>query len=77
MPDSLLTEVAATYGPLAALAVYLWINRSRQAPTDNAAETVAHQISEVAADMKAMRREVNSMDRRLSKMEGYMEGREK
>lgn len=47
MPEVLLPEFAAAYGPLAALALYLWVNRQKAVPVEDATKDLRDALKRI------------------------------
>lgn len=55
MPDALLPEIATAYGPLAALALYLWVNRQKPAPAEDVSKEIREALRRIEADITTIK----------------------
>jgi hypothetical protein len=53
--EALLPDLATTYGPLAALGLYLWVNRPKTAPVEDAGKDIRESLRRIEADLVAVR----------------------
>lgn len=51
MPDPLIADLATTYGPIGAIALWLWINRAKAAPTDDVAKRLENKVDQIVNGM--------------------------